>query len=155
MSAMPIAAPPLHFRAVCVLPPGHRLAALRTVPLAELEGERCVLLGRQFRLGDMIEELFERHGVAPLYVAETQNASAACAMAAAGMGVTVVDPVTPRTFGDRVVVRRLDPAVDFPVQILAPPGRPMSRLSAGFIGMLRQELATFGVGDEKPDPRQP
>jgi DNA-binding transcriptional LysR family regulator len=141
MNAMPAAAPPLRISAVAVLPPNHRLVALQTVPLAELEGERCILLGRQFRLGDLIEDLFERHGVKPQYVAETQNASAACAMIAAGMGVTVVNPVVARAFGERVVARRLDPTVDFPVQLLAPPGRPMSGLAADFIRMVRCELA--------------
>jgi DNA-binding transcriptional LysR family regulator len=141
ISGMPIAAPALHFPGVLVLPPGHRLASAGTVPLAELEGERCVLLGRQFQLGDMIEKLFDKSGVRPLYVAETQNASAACAMVTEGMGITIVDAISAIPFGTSLVVRPLAPTVDFPVQLLAPPGRPLSQVTARFIEMLRREPA--------------
>jgi DNA-binding transcriptional LysR family regulator len=139
LSGMPVAAPALHFSAVLALPPGHHLASSAIVSLAKLEGERCVLLGRQFQLGDMVEKLFDSNGVRPLYVAETQNASAACAMVAEGMGVAVVDPITAIPFAADIAIRPLSPTVDFPVQLLAPPGRPLSQLAAHFIDMLRQE----------------
>ncbi|MFC0410099.1 LysR family transcriptional regulator [Roseomonas elaeocarpi] len=142
-NSMPVAAPTLRIPAALVLPPGHRLSAPGTVPLAALEGERCVLLGRQFQLGDVIEDLFDRHGVRPLYVAETQNAAAACAMVAAGMGVAVLDPVSTLPFGGRLVVRPLTPTVEFPVQVLAPPDAPPSKLARHFIAMLQGELTTM------------
>jgi DNA-binding transcriptional LysR family regulator len=140
LSGMPVAAPALHFPAVLALPIGHALASSATVRITELEGERCVLLGRQFQLGDLIEKLFDSNNVRPRYVAETQNASAACAMVAEGMGVAVVDPISAIPFSQDVVVRPLLPTVDFPVQLLAPPGRPLSQVAARFIDMLRGEL---------------
>ena len=142
--AMPVAAPPLVLRAVLALPPGHVLAARSRIDLADLEGERCILVGRQYRLGDCVEDLFHRQGVRPHCVAETQNASAACTMVEAGLGVAVVNPVTAHEFVGRIVVRPLEPTVEFPVQTLAPPDRPMSQLAGHFLTMLRGELGALG-----------
>lgn len=88
-----------------------------------------------------MDELFERHGVAPVPVAETQNAAAACAMAAEGLGFTVVEAITAAQFAGRVVLRPLEPTVEFPVNVLAPPGRPVAVLAARFLEMLRAEAA--------------
>lgn len=138
LSGMPVAAPPLLFSGVLALPRGHRLAANSTVSLVDLDGERFVLLGRQFQLGDMVEKLFDSQGIRPVFVAETQNASAACAMVAEGMGVAVVDPITVLPFGRELTVRPLAPAPDFPVQLLAPPGRPLSQVAMNFIHVVRR-----------------
>lgn len=141
LSAAPASAvaEPIRLPGILVLPPGHRLARRRRVTLAELQGEPCISLGRQYRLRDLVDELFERHGVAPVPVAETQNAAAACAMAAEGLGFTVVEAITAAQFAGRVVLRPLEPTVEFPVNVLAPPGRPVAVLAARFLEMLRAE----------------
>lgn len=70
-----------------------------------------------------------------------QNAAAACAMAAEGLGFTVVEAITAAQFTGRVVLRPLEPTVEFPVNVLAPPGRPVAVLAARFLEMLRVEAA--------------
>lgn len=139
VSAM-TAAPPIPLRGVLVLPPRHRLARRRVVELRELAGEPQVSLGRQYRLRDLVDEMFERHGVAPVSVAETQSAAAACEMVAEGLGFTVVDAVTARRYAGRATSVALRPSIEFPVHVLAPPGSPLSVLAAQFLRMVQAEM---------------
>jgi DNA-binding transcriptional LysR family regulator len=140
------AAPPIRLPGLLALPTGHRLRRKRTVELKELEGEPCVALRRQYRLRDMVDELFERHGVAPRLVAETQNAAAACEMVAEGIGFTIVDAVTAAGFAERLAFVRVRPTVEFPVLVLALPGRRMSVLASRFLALLLAELPAAGAG---------
>ncbi|WP_338148220.1 LysR family transcriptional regulator [Neoroseomonas eburnea] len=133
-------APPIPLPGVLVLPLRHRLARRRVVELRELEGEPQVSLGRQYRLRDLVDEMFERHGVATVSVAETQSAAAACEMVAEGLGFAIVDAVTAGRYEGRVVTVAVRPAIDFPVQVLAPAGRPMSVLAARFLGMVQAAM---------------
>lgn len=131
---------PLLLPGILALPPGHRLARRRQVDLAALHGEPQVSLSRQYRLRDMVDELFERHGVVPVPVAETQSAAAACEMVAGGIGFAIVDAVSAQAQSAGLVLKTLQPTVAFPVHILAPPGRPMSTLAARFLAALQASL---------------
>ncbi len=139
------AGPPLRFPGVLALPPGHRLGRRRTVELGALEGEPYISLGRQYWLRDMVDEHFERHGVAPVLVAETQNAAAACEMVAEGLGFTIVDIATASAFRDRVRFAAVRPGLDFPVQVLAPPGRKMALLAEQFLALVAAELPALAA----------
>ncbi len=136
------AAPPILLPGVLALPAGHRLADRSSVPLHELDGEPYVSLGRQYRLRDMVDELFERHGVSPRLVAETQNVVAACAMVAAGLGFAVTDPLSIRGMEDEIAVRTLVPTITFTVNVLAPAGRRPSAIATQFLRAVVSELAT-------------
>ncbi len=132
--------PPLLQRAVLALPRRHPLARRRSVALQALHGEPQVSLGRQYGLRDMVDDLFERHGVVPVPVAETQSAAAACEMVAGGLGFTIVDPVSAQGYERRLALVVLTPTVEFPVHVLAPPGRPVSTLADRFLDVLRAGL---------------
>lgn len=125
---------------VLLLPPGHRLARRRQVALGELTGEKQVALSRQTGVRDLLDELFEQQGVAPVPIAETQSAAAACAMAAGGLGFAIVDAATAGCHGEGAVAIRLPPDVTFPVHVLAPPGRPLSVLAAQFLAMVEAAM---------------
>lgn len=142
-SGMATAAPGIDLPGMLVLPRRHALAKRQSVPLEALNGQPYVALGRQYRLRDLVDDLFERHGVAPQPVGETQNAAAACAMVAEGAGFAVVDAVTAIEFVDRLAVRELRPSVTFPVQVLAPPGRRMSLLAERFLALVRHEVSAL------------
>lgn len=148
-----VTAPPIALPGLLALPRGHRLASLRAVPLRELEGEPFISLGWQYRLRDLVDELFERHGVAPRLVAETQSAAAACAMAAAGLGFTVADPISIKAVAKDVAVRTLTPTTTFLVTVLAPGGQPLSSTATQFLNIVRQELASpkFGAPRVRSD----
>jgi DNA-binding transcriptional LysR family regulator len=137
-----VAAPPIDLPGLVVLPPGHRLTRNKAIPLSELHNEPYISLGRQYRLRDQVDELFTVNGVVPRLVAETQNAAAACAMVAAGLGFAVAEAVTVRSLRGQVIVRRLQPTVTFSVSILGSPGRPLSTAALSFLKLVRSDLAS-------------
>lgn len=145
--AMPAlhAAPPYRLPALVLLPPGHPLAGRAEVAPRDLEGEPCISLGGQYRLRHLADEVFERHGVSRLMAAETQNAQAACAMVAAGLGFAVTDPVTASGFAGTAHPVRLVPGTVFHIHVLAPPGRPLPLLARRFLQQVTAALAPLGV----------
>ena len=137
------AAPPILLPGRLALPLGHRLTGCASVPLGALDGEPYISLGRQYRLRDMVDELFGRHGVSPRLVAETQSAVAACAMVAAGLGFAVADPLSMQSVEGEIAVRTLVPTVTFAINVLTQAGRPPSAIAARFLRSVVSELTTL------------
>ena len=135
------AAPTLRLPGVLVLPLRHPLARKQVVELKDLESEPYISLGRQYRLRDVVDDLFEQHGIAPTRVAETQNGAAACQMVAEGLGFTVCSAASAMSFMRQTAVRRLRPTTEFPVHVLGPPGRRLSITASRFQEFV-QESAT-------------
>jgi DNA-binding transcriptional LysR family regulator len=123
---------------VCVMPPGHTLAARQTVRPADLEGQDLVALPASSAAGTRLAEVL---GGPPEARVETFLSSAACAMVAEGMGIAVVDPFTAQIFGDRVQTRPFRPAVDFGFQVVHPAPHPLSRPATAFLRHLAGSLA--------------
>lgn len=129
-------APPM-----AVIPVGHRLARKRRISLKDLSGERLVLLSQHSYLRYKIDDGLSKLEVAAQVVAETPNSLVACALVAAGIGITVVSRWTADSFlGPEVVVRPLkeenlssDTALIFPE-----PGVRLS-LAETFAQELRRE----------------
>jgi DNA-binding transcriptional LysR family regulator len=95
-------------RSVVVLPPGHALARHETLSLKQLHGERMILLSQQSVLRYQIDEAFSQAGAVPEVIVETPSSSIACALAAAGVGATIVSKWTAEPYReDGVHVRPL------------------------------------------------
>ena len=133
---------------VCALPRGHRLAERASVSLEDLVDERFVALGRDDLSFPIISESFQQAGIAMRPVAEVQMADAACAMVAAGHGVSIV-PVLAMA-GPRdpdLVFRALDqPLAMTAWKITSALGR-LSQLAELLLDDLRRSLAELGSGD--------
>ena len=119
--------------------PGHRLTRARSVPLSELDDEPSISPGRQYRLRDQVDAPFAANGVTPRRTAETQNAAAGCAMAAADLGFTISDAVTVGPLEGQVVVRGLRPTVTFSIDVLGSPGHPLSKATPEFLTLVRSD----------------
>jgi DNA-binding transcriptional LysR family regulator len=85
-------------RSVAVMPSSHPLAAQAKISLKDLAGERMVLLSQHSFVRYQIEEAFSKLGVSPNVVAETPSSSIACALVAAGVGITLVSSWTAEPF---------------------------------------------------------
>lgn len=100
---------------VCVFPPAHPLAAgTRPVGPKMLAGEPLIMVGH--RGGDTqtrIDRAFLQAGVRPLVRLETHNVGAACALAAQGVGIAIVNELLARrSLWTGVHLRRFSPAID-------------------------------------------
>jgi DNA-binding transcriptional LysR family regulator len=102
------------FRAMCLLPKGHRLANSKTVRPEDLADDPMIGTSRFDRIPEFIAESFRAAGGRPRPIVECPAASAACAMVAAGLGFALLDPVASMPFRDSsVVFTRFEPAIPF------------------------------------------
>lgn len=126
---------------MAVVPSGHRLARRRRLSLADFDGERMVLLSAHSFVRYQIDDAFSSAKVSPRVVAETPSSSIACALVAAGAGITLVSKWTAEPFaGPGIVVRPVQEPLVSRYAIIFPAGRTRSRLAEAFAQELRQQM---------------
>ncbi|ALG74478.1 hypothetical protein VY88_20200 [Azospirillum thiophilum] len=124
---------------VCVMPAGHRLAELKVVRAADLEGEPFISIIPETKLRRNVDELFEREGVGRRLLIETQTGAAICDLVAAGLGVSVVDPFTASAFTAKgLAIRPFRPVIRFDFGLLLPMRRPTSLVAREFMQALHR-----------------
>ena len=130
-------------RGVCVLPPGHPLAARDTIEARDLEGERFISFSLDSSMRRNIDRVFEAEGVSRQLMVDAYVSAAACSFVANGLGVSVVEPFTAWDFArlGQVVARPFRPDVVFEFRMLRPAGRPPSLLAEAFAAQVERMLA--------------
>lgn len=139
------------FRAVCALPPEHRLASRAQIRPADLHEERFIALAPEDRARQRLDAVLDTHGVKPRVVVETPSATTVCALALEGVGIGIVNPAAVDGFELRgLVLRPFEPAVyfrsfllyrpdvqkailvkEFTAELLSARQRPMVRVASG------------------------
>lgn len=134
---------PLHpVQSMAVMPAGHRLAERAQISLRDLGGERMILLSRDSYVRYQMDDAFSAVGAAPQIVAETPSSSIACAMVAAGIGITLVSKWTAEPFaGPQIVVKPVAEALASRYAIIYPAARPASALPLAFAAELTAAMA--------------
>ncbi|MEK9723452.1 MAG: LysR family transcriptional regulator [Rhodospirillaceae bacterium] len=127
--------------AVCIVPPGHRLAAKRVIRAADLTDEPFISMepGTMFRY--RTDEVFGSLGIRRKLGVEAQSTVTVCNMVAAGIGVALVHPFVANTFGGRLVIKRFEPAIRFEYGILFPSGVTRSQIAQEFAEALKASVA--------------
>ena len=144
---LPLARPAIEIEALepvrymAVLPAAHPLAGRRVISVKDLHGERMILLSQHSYVRYQIDDAFSSAGLAPNVVVETPSSSIACAMVAAGAGITLVSQWTAEPFaGPGIVVRRLKEALASRYGIIYPAERARLALAQSFADELRTEM---------------
>ncbi|EOC1265074.1 LysR family transcriptional regulator [Cronobacter malonaticus] len=131
---------------VCVLPAGHVLADKPQLTPQDFAGENYISLSRTDSYRQLLDSLFQEHNVQRRMVLETHSAASVCAMVRAGVGVSIVNPLTALDYAATgIVVRRFSVAVPFTVSLIRPLHRPASALVEAFSQHLQQQMK--GLGD--------
>lgn len=126
---------------VCVLPQGHPLAEKTVLTPQDFQGENYISLSRTDSYRQLLDTLFNEHQVKRRMVIETHSAASICAMVRAGVGISVVNPLTAMDYaGNGVVVRRFSIEVPFTVSLVRPLHRPGSALVDAFSTHLLNEM---------------
>ncbi|MCW2487194.1 LysR family transcriptional regulator [Candidatus Symbiopectobacterium sp. NZEC127] len=114
---------------VCVLPAQHRLAARQILTPEDFRHERFISLSSSDSYRQLLDKLFDNAGIARDMVLETHSAASVCAMVRAGVGISIVNPLTALDYAaSGVVVRPFSIAVPFTVSLIRPLHRPASAL---------------------------
>jgi DNA-binding transcriptional LysR family regulator len=129
-------------KAVCVLPPGHHLAAKARVFPADLQGESFVSVSPGDGKRQRIDQVFEDAQVARKLHVETQYGAAMCTMVGLGLGVSLVSPLVARDYlHTGLIVRPFVSDLTFPTYLLSSPHRPLSLLAKQFAALLKRLFA--------------
>lgn len=141
-----LALPPVN--AVCVMHRHDPLTIREVVSLQDLQGQRLVSLSANNPLQRRIASMLEASGVQCTSTLETTSAHSACALVAAGLGVTLCDPFTAFYSKHPAITHRpLDRAITFEVSMVFPGHQQRSRLTSDFMQVMeaifRSEFATL------------
>lgn len=129
---------------VCVLPAGHPLSQKSVLTPADFQGENYISLSRTDSYRQLLDSLFSEHQVKRRMVVETHSAASICAMVRAGVGISVVNPLTALEYAaSGVVIRPFSLSVPFTVSLIRPLHRPASALVEAFSGWLQQRAKQF------------
>jgi DNA-binding transcriptional LysR family regulator len=132
---------------VCVLPAGHSLVRKRVVRPGDLQGEPLLVISDYSLLQQRILQRLEAAGVRRNVVFESSFSGPICGMIAEGAGIALLDPLTALAYeGERIAVRRFEPAVPYELKLICSATRPMTERAAAFAGLLERRLGSLGRG---------
>ena len=136
---------------VAIVPASHKLAQKKILTPRDFAGEAFISFPTGSPLGDRIDAIFNAAGVERTVVAETDLGASICALVAAGLGISLINPLAAyeERHGVGLVVRPFEPAVPITIALLYPPYSTRSRLISVFGGYLHDLITgEFGrVGD--------
>ena len=129
---------------VCVLPSNHPLCAKSVLTPADFQGENYISLSRTDSYRQLLDALFAEHQVKRRMVVETHSAASICAMVRAGVGISVVNPLTALEYAaSGIAIRPFSLSVPFRVSLIRPLHRPASALVDAFSAWLQEGASRF------------
>ncbi len=135
----PLAAVP----AMAVVPARHRLAKRHRLRPEDFDDEPFISLGHATLMQFRIDAAFSTAGVRRHMRVETPLSTIACAFAAAGVGLTIVDPFTAMLYGRDVVAVPFEPRIDVEFGVLYPTQRGLSGVARELIDQFHREVAAL------------
>lgn len=126
---------------VCAMAADHPLAGAEVLTPQALRDQPLIALNYRTVTHSAIMQSFADAGVTPRIMVETQPSFSACGLALLGVGIVIVDPITPRVFGPRLCTVPFRPGVPFDFQIMKSRDIPLSRVGAAFYDQLSEAIA--------------
>jgi DNA-binding transcriptional LysR family regulator len=125
----------------CVFRAGHPFARKRSVGLRDILKERLIAFSADTPQGRLLEEWCHAHGVQPDARIEVRAGQVACALAAAGAGVAIVDNLTARAWrSEKLAFRPISRGPTFQVHAVRHAHVPASALAHTFVQRVRATL---------------
>ncbi len=122
--------------AVCVLPLDHPLKDADVIDLNLLKIDRLLSLSDSEETTIQIKAMLAKGKNWDDSVIETTSSITLCALVAAGNGIAIVNPYVAHTFTGQLLIKKLRPAIDIPVQMALPVHTAPSLLTRHFIEIL-------------------
>ncbi len=119
--------------AVVALPLGHRLSDKSALSPIDLKDEPFIAFAPTGTMRRKVDEAFERFGLRPKIVIEATTAPNVAEMVAAGLGVTVTDPLALEYVAGRIAARPFTPVIEFDYVLIRPVRARNSNLVADLV----------------------
>jgi DNA-binding transcriptional LysR family regulator len=120
---------------VCIMPPGHPLAAKSVIQPAHLDGVPFVSFDPESFSGQRIASMFDAYKVRANIVLVANVSPTLSEFVAAGLGVALVHPLMISGLQERLTVRRFEPSIPFDFQLC----RNRESRNAGLVEAFLQE----------------
>jgi len=136
---------------VCVMRPEHPLAANATITPENLREAPYIALEQGTRMGTIVRRAFAQADVPFRFSVEVRYCNTACVLAESGVGVAVVDPLSPVFSGHYdLAIRPFAPASEVRASAVRSRKRPISRAADAFLREVRlvaaETAAKLGSG---------
>jgi DNA-binding transcriptional LysR family regulator len=126
-------------RLVCVCPADHPLADIDPIGPADIDPYPLISFNRSLAIGEAIDVAFSEAGVTRKISIDVGQSFVACALVAAGAGVTVVDSLTASTWqSPDLAIRAFGPSRSLSITGVAPVHSRLSLAADAFLDCLRQ-----------------
>ena len=109
--------PLLEHPLVCIMPTEHPLASQAIIEPQDLDRVPFISLHPDTHLGRRIDALFENYKVRPQKVLVANVAPTLCECVAAGLGVSLIHPLSVSGHEERLTVRRFEPEIMYNYQV--------------------------------------
>lgn len=136
---------------VCVMRPEHPLAGKPTITPEDLRDVPYIALEQGTRMGMIVRSAFAQAEVPFRFSVEVRYCNTACVLAESGVGVAVVDPLSP-VFSAHydLAIRPFTPASEVTASAVRSRKRPISRAAEAFLREVRliaaETAAKLGQG---------
>jgi DNA-binding transcriptional LysR family regulator len=125
-------------RMVCVMRPDHPLAVKSVIVPADLASQPYIALERDTRMGTIVRQAFAQMQQPFDFAVEVRYCHTACLLADSGVGVAVVDPLSPLCGKyAELTVRPFEPASTVTASVVMSKKRPLSRPAKAFLREVR------------------
>lgn len=133
-------------RCVCILPPGHRLAARKTITTEMLRDEPFISLPEDSVTRVRVDEVFESSAVRRQLHISASSPGSICNFVRDGAGVAIVNPFTATQFAaNGGIVKAFLPVIEWPFVRVHPAGMEVTPLQAEFLKLLARTLKPYLV----------
>jgi len=127
----------------CVFGKEHPFSARRSISPRDVMGERLIAFSPDTPQGRLIAEWWRADGLERKTQIEVRSGQAACALAACGAGVAVVDDLTARAWNrEKLDFRPLRGAPTYDVFVVHPANAPRSALASAFLDGVKEVFRT-------------
>lgn len=124
---------------VCVLPVGHSLLARNILEPTDFDSMPFVYFSQDDPYRRKLDDIFFAAGVSRSYAVETTTAASVCSMVAAGLGVSIINPLTAVNYlGKGVALRRFNVRVPYELAVWRPTRRTGSAVAEKFTSVLKE-----------------
>lgn len=126
--------PIMKSKCVCIVPAGHALATRMVLRPADFDGVNLIAFSPGSTLRTHVDAFFEGAGVQPRIVAETDLGASACKLVAAGVGVSLINPMAAaeEALDAKLVTRPVTPDILVTLALVYPPYRRHTLLMETF-----------------------
>lgn len=131
---------------VCVLPINHPLTHKSVLTPQDFDGVPYISFSQDDPYRRKVDEIFARNSVTCRYSVETTTAASVCSMVMAGLGVSIVNPLTACDYLEMgISLRRFTIDIPYMMHLWHPLKSKNSSLIGRFVSFMEEEVKAAGL----------